>query len=106
VPVVAAIESRLPAAGLRARHLDPASGLLEQPDRGETHRGPEQVDQASDEQANPGTGVRDGIGGACHDQGILSDWRRNWTSPVVNFDLSSARDRLARSGVRSTAGRG
>ena len=51
---VAGVEGRLAAAGLGARHLDPAAGVLEQPDRGKAYRRSEQVDQAGDEQGDAG----------------------------------------------------
>ena len=46
----------------RARHLDPAAGLLQQLDRRESHRGPEQVDQAGDEQGDARAFRHEGAG--------------------------------------------
>src|SRR5262249_45718379 len=44
--------SRLSAAGLGARHLDPDAPRLEKLDRGKSDAWPEQIDEASDEEAN------------------------------------------------------
>ena len=68
VGAIALVVGRLAAAGLAARHLDPAAGLLQELDRGEADRRPEQVDQAGDEQGDVGLSVgghrdrRDGWG--------------------------------------------
>ena len=51
IGAVALIVGRLAAAGL-ARHLDPAAGALQELDRGKADRGPEQIDQAGDEQGD------------------------------------------------------
>ena len=47
---VAGIVGRLAAADLQGRDLDRAAGLLKELYGGETDRGPEQVDQAGDEE--------------------------------------------------------
>ena len=52
VAPVAGIIGGLPAAGLRARHLDPAAPRLDQLDRGKGDAWPEQIDEAGDEQAD------------------------------------------------------
>ena len=48
---IAGIIGRLPATGL-ARHLDAAAGLLEELDGGKADRGTNEVDEASDEEAD------------------------------------------------------
>jgi len=57
---VPGVEGRLPAAGLRRRHLDGAAGILQQLDRGEADGRAVEVDQAGDEQADARTGTRHG----------------------------------------------
>ena len=52
VGAIAGVVGGLAAAGLRARHLDRAAGLLQQLDGGEAHRRPEQIDETGDEQAD------------------------------------------------------
>ena len=52
VLAVAGVVGRLPAAGLRRRHLDAAARRLDQLHRGKADARPEQVDQAGDEQAD------------------------------------------------------
>ena len=52
VLAVAGIIGWLAATGLRARHLDPRPGILDQLDRGKGDAWPEQIDQAGDEQAD------------------------------------------------------
>ena len=47
---ITAVVGGLAAAALRARHLDPVAGALDQPRRGEAYRGPEQVHQAGREE--------------------------------------------------------
>ncbi len=49
---VAAVESRLAAAGLRVRYLDTASGIAQQLERGEADAGAHRIDQAGDEEAD------------------------------------------------------
>ena len=48
---VAGVERRLAAAGLR-RHVDVAARLLQELDRGEADRGPDQIDEAGDQEAH------------------------------------------------------
>src|SRR5690606_36456300 len=50
VGAVALIVRRLPAAGLVARYVDEAAGVLEQAHGGEPDRWPEQIDQTAHEQ--------------------------------------------------------
>ena len=47
---VAGIIGRLPAAGLRPRHLHLAARLLQQADRGEAHGRAVEIDEAGDEE--------------------------------------------------------
>ena len=59
VGVVAAVAGGLAAAGLLRRHLDRASGLLEQLQGGEADLRPDRVDEAGDEQPDAAEGVAD-----------------------------------------------
>ncbi len=58
---VARVVGGLAAAGLPARHLDPAARILEQLDRGEADRRAEQIDQAGDEESDAGLPLGHGL---------------------------------------------
>ncbi len=52
---VTPVPRRLPATGLRRRHLDGAAGLFEEPDRSEADLRPDEIDKAGDEERDPRT---------------------------------------------------